>query len=61
MFKSVQIKIILIVVILAIIMFAIPGYLYIDYLAGINTESLSVAINNGKLIFLIIMKKVKFD
>jgi len=54
MFKSVQIKIILIVVILAIIMFAIPGYLYIDYLANINTESLSVAINNGKLIFLII-------
>ena len=54
MFKSVQIKIILIVVILAIIMFAIPGYLYIDYLAGINTESLNEAISNGKLIFLIL-------
>ena len=54
MFKSVQIKIILIVVILAIIMFAIPGYLYIDYLASINTEFLSTAINNGRLIFLII-------
>ena len=54
MFKSVQIKIILIVVVLAIIMFAIPGYLYIDYLAGINEETLSEAINNGRLIFLII-------
>ncbi|MBQ3145094.1 MAG: PAS domain-containing protein [Clostridia bacterium] len=52
MFKSVQIKMILIVVILAIIMFVIPGYLYIDYLT--NIEYLSVAINNAKLVFSII-------
>ena len=54
MFKSVQIKIILIVVMLAIIMFAIPGYLYINYLSSIDTESLNIAISNGKLIFSII-------
>ena len=54
MFKSVQIKIILIVAILAIIMFAIPGYIYINYLTTVDTENLYTAINNGKLIFYII-------
>ena len=54
MFKSVQIKIILIVVTLAIIMFAIPGYLYINYLTTIDIENIHTAINNGKLIFSII-------
>ncbi len=54
MFKSVQIKIILIVVVLAIIMFAIPGYIYIDQLTNIDTEKLSAAISNAKLVFLII-------
>ena len=54
MFKSVQIKIILIVVILAILMFAIPGYLYINYLANLNEEVIYTAINDGKLIFTII-------
>ena len=51
MFKSVQIKIILIVVLLAIIMFAIPGYLYINYLASLNEEMIYTSISNGKLIF----------
>ena len=54
MFKSVQIKIILIVVILAILMFAIPGYLYINYLANLNAEVIYTAINDGKVIFTII-------
>ena len=54
MFKSVQIKIILRVVILAILMFAIPGYLYINYLANLNAEVIYTAINDGKVIFTII-------
>ena len=54
MFKSVQIKIILIVVVLALVMFAIPGCLYINYLSNVDTESLNTAIRNGKLIFSII-------
>ena len=54
MFKSVQIKIILIVVVLAILMFAIPGYLYINYLAGLDTEMMYTAINDGKVIFTIL-------
>ena len=55
MFKSVQIKIILIVVILAILMFAVPGYLYINYLANLNTEMVYIAIDEGKQIFSIIL------
>ena len=54
MFKSVQIKIILIVVILAIIMFAIPGYLYINHLNTVDTQSLYSVINNGELLLYII-------
>ena len=54
MFKSVQIKIILIVAILAIIMFAIPGYLYIDYLTKLDEQNIYAVANNGKLIFSII-------
>ena len=51
MFKSVQIKIILIVAVLAIIMFAIPGYLYIDYLTKADAQNIYTVLNNGKLIF----------
>ena len=54
MFKSVQIKIILIVVVLALVMFAIPGYLYINYLDKVDADSLNTVINNGKLVFSII-------
>ena len=54
MFKSVQIKIILIVVLLAILMFAVPGYVYINYLETLDTQMLYTAINNGKLIFFIL-------
>jgi len=54
MFKSVQIKIILIVAILALIMFVIPGGVYINYLANIQGEDLYTAINKGKLIFFIL-------
>ena len=55
MFKSVQIKIILIVVILAILMFGIPGYLYINYLQTLDTEMIYTAINDGKQIFIILI------
>ncbi len=54
MFKSVQIKIILIVVMLAIIMFVVPGSIYINYLANLNSEDLSIAINKGKELFSIL-------
>ncbi len=54
MFKSAQIKIILIVIILAIIMFIIPGCIYINYLSNVNLEKISFAINNGKIMFYII-------
>ncbi len=54
MFKSTQIKIILIVIMLAIIMFIIPGCIYINYLSNVNSEKISFAINNGKIMFYII-------
>ena len=54
MFKSVQIKIILIVAILAILMFGIPGYLYINYLQSLDAEMVYIAIEEGKQIFSII-------
>jgi len=54
MFKSVQIKIILIVAILAILMFGIPGYLYINYLQSLDAEMVYIAIEEGKQIFAII-------
>ena len=55
MFKSVQIKIILIVVLLAILMFGIPGYIYINYLQTLDTEMIYTAINDGKQIFIILV------
>ena len=64
MFKSVQIKIILIVVMLAIIMFAIPGYVYINYICNLNlqdTETLYTIFNNGKSIFVIIAISFVFE
>jgi len=54
MFKSVQIKIILIVVALAIIVFAIPGGIYLNYLANLDEGKLNVAINNGKSMLFIL-------
>ena len=54
MFKSTQIKIILTVIMLAIIMFIIPGCIYINYLSNVNSEKISFAINNGKIMFYII-------
>jgi len=54
MFKSVQIKIILIVAILAILMFGVPGYLYINYLQSLDSEMIYTAIEDGKQIFAII-------
>lgn len=55
MFKSVQIKIILIVVILAIVMFVVPGCIYLNYLDNSNAENLFEAINKGKIMFSILM------
>mgnify|MGYP004550375401 FL=1 len=54
MFKSAQIKIMLIIIALAIIMFIIPGFIYINYLSNINLEEINNAIVNGKIIFYII-------
>jgi len=55
MFKSVQIKIILIIILIAIIMFAIPGFIYLNYISNLNNiDSINEAINNGKIIFAII-------
>ena len=54
MFKSAQIKIMLIIIALAIIMFIIPGCIYINYLSNINLEEINNAIVNGKIIFYII-------
>ena len=53
MFKSVQIKIILITIILSIIIFAIPGYFYINELNSLklenNTEQIIQLIDVGKM------------
>lgn len=57
MFKSVQIKIILIVILLAIIMFVVPGYMYINYLSKLdieNVQAVSTAITNGRTLFIIL-------
>ena len=54
MFKSAQIKIVLIVIMLSIIMFIIPGCIYINYLSNVNLEKISFAISNGKIMFYII-------
>ena len=55
MFKSVQIKTILIIAILAVIMFVVPGIFYFNYLSNLNDlNTIKDAINNGKTIFLIL-------
>jgi len=55
MFKSVQIKILLIVALLAVIMFVIPGGIYLNYLSHLSDPNMiNTAINNGKLAFLIL-------
>ena len=58
MFKSVQIKVILIIIMLALIMFVAPVYVYINQLQNINMDNGNVellnAINTGNLIFSIL-------
>lgn len=55
MFKSTQIKIILIIILVAIIMFAVPGVLYLNYLGNLSDlNEIQSTINTGKTIFLII-------
>ena len=55
MFRSVQIKIILIIVLLAVIMFAVPGVIYLNYLSNIDDpELINALINTGKLVFIIL-------
>lgn len=59
MFKSVQVKIILIIAVLAIIMFIIPGYIYINQLANLelngSAEPLIQAIQKGNFVFSILV------
>ena len=55
MFKSIQINMIIIIALLAIIMFAVPGIIYLNYISGLNdVDLIAEAINNGKTIFTII-------
>ena len=54
MFKSIQMRIIIIIAILAIVMFAIPGIIYTNYLSTVNQEDLEMVIHNGKIAFLIL-------
>lgn len=58
MFKSVQVKIILIIAVLAILMFIIPGYIYINQLANLelngSSEPLIQAIQKGNFVFSIL-------
>ncbi len=56
MFKSVQLKIILIVILLAIIMFVVPGYIYINQLISLtpSTEALNNEIYKGNIVLLIL-------
>ena len=55
MFKSVQIKIILIVILLAIIMLVIPAGIYLNYLSNIAEEEImDTAIHNGSIVFVIL-------
>ena len=56
MFKSVQIKIILIITILAVVMFAVPGFIYLNYISGINDINIiNEAVNIAKTIFIILI------
>ena len=54
MFKSVQFKIILIIILLAIIIFAVPGYIYLNYLSNLNVQNIEMAVKNGKIAFYIL-------
>ena len=55
MFKSVQINIIIIIALLAIIMFAVPGIIYLNYISGLtDANMIAEAISKGKTIFTII-------
>ncbi len=54
MFKSVQFKIILIIILLAIIIFAIPGCIYLNYLSSLDVTNIGIAIKNGRVIFSIL-------
>ena len=58
MFKSVQVKMILIIAVLAILMFIIPGYIYINHLANLelneSTDLLIQAIQKGNFVFLVL-------
>lgn len=55
MFKSVQIKIIFIITILAVVMFAIPGMIYLNYLSNIqDTAQIVNTVNTGKIVFSIL-------
>ncbi len=55
MFKSLQIKIIIIITILAVIMFAVPSFIYLNYLSALtDLNKINETINSGKTIFTII-------
>ena len=55
MFKSVQIKIILIITILAIVMFVIPGGIYLNYLSTLNDlNTINSVINIAQRVFIIL-------
>ena len=56
MFKSVQIKMILIIIALAILMLAIPGYIYIEKIGDLtqNPELLEKNIATGKIVLSIL-------
>ena len=55
MFKSVQIKIIFIITILAVIMFAIPGIIYLNYLSNIqDPQQIANYISTGRTVFIIL-------
>ena len=56
MFRSVQIKIMLIIIALAIIMFTVPGYIFFNELDSIkdNQEALPELLTTGKTVFLVL-------
>ena len=55
MFKSVQIKIIVIIALLALLMFAVPGIVYLNYLSNLqDADVIAETIEKGKIIFSIL-------
>ena len=55
MLKSVQIKIILIVILLAIVMFVIPGGIFLNYLSNITDNNIfNIVLHNGIIAFIIL-------